>query len=115
MELDTHLFNLLQHYFSAGPNPAEKRRIEELALSHMESRKFMGRGTALRMWSSLINVLGVPSGARPAAEQNEPVVAWFKQDTAFGSWIECTPSESGAVRFESTTDASKRPSLTSAS
>lgn len=58
MELDTHLYNLLQQYFATN-NRVEELRLEELALAHLEQRKHIGRVTALRTWAVIIDTFGV--------------------------------------------------------
>jgi hypothetical protein len=57
VKLDTHLYNLLAQYFETD-NPVEQRRLEELALVHLEQRKRVSRVTALRTWAVIIDAFG---------------------------------------------------------
>lgn len=72
MQLDRYLFNLLQQSFEATGNPVEERRIEELVLSHLEKRKRISRGTALRMWAVLLDAFGIPDTEQKAPEARPP-------------------------------------------
>lgn len=57
MKLDTHLYNLLAQYFETD-DQIEQRRLEELALVHLEQRKRVSRGLALRTWAVIIDAFG---------------------------------------------------------
>lgn len=57
LKLDTHLHNLIAQYFETE-DPVEQRRLEELALVHLEQRKRVSRGLALRTWAVIIDAFG---------------------------------------------------------
>ena len=57
MQLDTHLYNLLQQYFDAK-TLVEKRRLQELALIRLETRDHVSRAISLGMWETIVDAFG---------------------------------------------------------